>query len=311
MASIPRELRSRAFTTATAASFGLPRSRLQHRDVVSLGAGVYVHRELAERLSPEARLRLTGQALLQDASQAWLSHTTAATLQDLWLPGHLEGDPQLHLSAPGPVRMRRRGVLGHRVRARPRDILQGPGIRMSSPARTWLDLAPQCTDRQLVMLGDHLVRRPYRHYEMRDEPHATVEELRDLLDDARGVPGRRRSLRALEQVRVGADSVQETRLRLAILEAGLPEPALQVPADPTDRWSPCADLGYPELMIAIQYDGGVHYTPERHRADQHRDNAFLSRGWDVLRFHVEDHRDDFHRAVGQIRMVVNRRLTGG
>lgn len=175
---------------------------------------------------------------------------------------------------------------------------------MSSPARTWLDVASLCSVRELIILGDQLVRPPYPRFEARTAPHATPEALAALLGRSRGAPGRRRCLAALTWVRVGADSVQETLLRLVLIQAGLPEPELQVPAQPGFRWSPRADLGYPALKIAIQYEGDTHFTPQQQRADQRRDNIFLAEGWRVLRFNSEDSREGFQRAAAQVRAAL-------
>lgn len=302
MRPLPPELTGRAFTAAEAATFGVSRHRLRRKDIKTLGSGVHAPRAFAERLDDVALLRAKAAALIVEQSDAWISHASAARLHGLWLPRALRDDPRLHLSRPaGPdAWTRRRGVCGHRVQVSDGDVVRVGGVPTSSPARAWLDVAGRCSEHQLIIMGDQLIRTPYLRYEGRSTPHATLPGLRGMLDDARGVPGRRRCLAALERMRVGADSVQETRLRLALVDAGLPEPALQVPAVPGDPFSPRADLGYPELKIAIQYEGETHFTPEQHRADQRRDNVFYGEGWTVLRVNVEDHRDGFAAIVAQV-----------
>ncbi|GAA3281063.1 hypothetical protein [Nesterenkonia halobia] len=302
MHALPQELAGRAFTAAAAAEHGVSRDRLTRSDVVALGSGVHAPRAFAERLDDVALLRAKAAALIVEQPGAWISHASAARLHGLWLPRALRDDPRLHLSRPaGPdTWTRRRGVSGHRVQVSDGDVVRVGGVPMSSPARAWLDVAGRCSEHQLIIMGDQLIRTPYLRYEGRSIPYATLPGLRGMLDDARGVPGRRRCLAALERMRVGADSVQETRLRLALVDAGLPEPALQVPAVPGDPFSPRADLGYPELKIAIQYEGETHFTPEQHRADQRRDNVFYGEGWTVLRVNVEDHRDGFAAIVAQV-----------
>lgn len=237
----------------------------------------------------------------------WVSHNTAAEIYGLWLPDRLAMDERIHLSHPASPDLwtRREGVGGHRVLVRPQDVMQRGNLRMSSPARTWLDLGRLCTVRELIILGDQLVRHPRPRFDGRFAPHATLLELQTLLEESPGTPGRRRCLVALQWIRVGADSVQETLLRLALIRAGLPEPELQVPAQPQFRWSLCADLGYPALKIAIQYDGETHFTPKQQRADQRRDNVFLTEGWRVLRFNQHDAREGFERAVGQVSSALN------
>lgn len=302
MHALVQELAGRAFTAAAAAAHGVSRDRLTRSDVVALGSGVHALRAFAERFDDDALLRAKAAALIAERPDAWVSHASAARLHGLWLPRALRDDTRLHLSRPaGPdTWTRRRGVCGHRMQVRDGDVVRVGGLPASSPARAWLDVAGRCGEHELIIMGDQLIRTPYLRYEGRSTPFATVPGLREMLDDARGAPGRRRCLAALERMRIGADSVQETRLRLALVDAGLPEPALQVPAVPGDRFSPRADLGYPELKIAIQYEGETHFGPEQQRADQRRDNVFHGEGWTVLRVNVEDHRDGFAAIVAQV-----------
>lgn len=305
---LPSTLLNRAFTASTARALGIDKDRLSASDVVPLGAGVHAPAALVASASPADRDLLVARALAAEAPEVWLSHTTAARMRGLHLPPHLEQDHRVHLSqAPAPdTRVERAGVVGHRSTVRSHDIVTLDGVRASSPARTWLELAASCSIRQLVVLGDQLVRRPYARYEGRAEPFATRDELSEVLAGTRRVRGRRRALAALDEVRCGADSPPESLLRLALIDAGLPEPALQVPADPSDPLSPPTDLAYPEWKIAIQYDGETHYTPERHRTDQHRDNVFRAAGWVVLCFHREDLRAGFRGAVAMVRTALRR-----
>lgn len=302
MYALPQQLMDRAFTAAEAFSRDVPRERLRRKDIVALGSGVYATKALAERSTPRGVLVLKVQALARERPDVWASHVTAAQLHELWLPPRLLDDAHIHLSQPAEtmIWVRRKGVCGHRVVIRPQDVATRDGFRLSTPGRTWLEVASLCSVRELIIMGDQLVRHPYPRFEGRTEPHTTVQDLAALLDGSRGAPGRRRCLTALGWIRVGADSVQETALRLALISAGLPEPTLQVPAKPGFRWSPRADLGYPAFKLAIQYEGDTHFTPQQQRADQRRDNIFLAEGWRVLRFNAEDSREGFQRAVSQV-----------
>lgn len=110
----------------------------------------------------------------------------------------------------------------------PRHVDRIAGVRVTSRVRTVLDLAPSVPEAWLVVLADHLVRRPRERYEQRTEPYATLNE---LSDGARAMGSRRGAAtmrRALERARVGSDSPQETALRLALVGAGIPEPVLNV-----------------------------------------------------------------------------------
>lgn len=99
----------------------------------------------------------------------------------------------------------------------------------------------------LVVAGDWLVRAK----------KATLAEVRDGLA---GATGRhcRRARRAGTLVRAGAESPQESRLRLVIVLAGLPEPACNV--DLGDEWYFIGrvDLYLREWNIAVEYEGDQH-----------------------------------------------------
>jgi hypothetical protein len=91
-------------------------------------------------------------------------------------------------------------------------------------------------------------------------------------------------------LRPGVDSPQETRLRLIIVRAGLPEPDVNVPVfDAAGEWIGSPDLGYGAYRIALQYEGDVHRSnPRRWRQDIARDEAFADAGWLVLRTTADD-----------------------
>lgn len=105
-------------------------------------------------------------------------------------------------------------------------------------------------------------------------------------------------------MRVGAGSAPETMLRLAIGEAGLPEPELQLPLRAGDARSPSADLGYRHPRLALQYDGEHHLGDAQIHSNRRRDKAFESADWTVLVFDKDDYADGFRSAVQRIRRAL-------
>lgn len=99
--------------------------------------------------------------------------------------------------------------------------------------------------------GDHLVKHPW-HPDGRRPLLGTVAQLRVALTEVGRFKGKRIAQQALGLVRVGADAASETRMRLALLDAGLPEPGLQCPIDPGDEDSPEADLGCRDCRLAMR-----------------------------------------------------------
>lgn len=236
---------------------------------------------------------------------AWASHRTSAALNGLWLPDQVADHSLLHLSKPSHLpRVRREGVVGHRVRVLPGEVVQhGPGILASSPARTWIDLGNELGPVALVALGDQLIRLPRPDFEGRSQPHATKDALAEMLRGHPKMKGVAKCRAALADMRVGADSVPETLLRLCLLAYGFPEPELQIVLKASDRFSFSADMGYRSIKVAVQYDGDHHRTEDQRRRDARRDAAFRAAGWVVIIVTAEDRKDDFARVRAELRSL--------
>ncbi|WP_348651498.1 endonuclease domain-containing protein [Paenarthrobacter nitroguajacolicus] len=178
------------------------------------------------------------------------------------------------------------------------------GMWISTRARTWLDLARQLPLKDLVCVGDQIIRIPRPEFENRDRPFGSIGELQAMVEQHKNLQGVVRARDALDLMRVGSDSVPESLLRLAMVDAGISEPDLQVRLRPDDPFSPSADLGLRERRLAIQYDGGHHLEQEQMFRDRRRDKAFESAGWTVLVFSQEDLADGFARAIGRIKQAL-------
>src|SRR5699024_6841604 len=128
----------------------------------------------------------------------------------------------LHLAVLAPGRaLRGAGIIGHQVNLRGEAFLCiAGGLRAIDPVSSWLQLAPELTVRELIVMGDSLVRRQY--------PISTVEKLRGRVLDNRGQRGQRKLCAALAFVRARTDSPRETELRLEIVAAGFPEPQVNL-----------------------------------------------------------------------------------
>lgn len=75
----------------------------------------------------------------------------------------------------------------------------------------------------------------------------------------------------------------ESRARMALVLGGLPPPAVQHPVVVRGRRY-YLDLAYPDLKVAVEYDGADHRTQQRARRDLEREAALVSAGWRILRF---------------------------
>ena len=178
-----------------------------------------------------------------------VSHFTAAELWGAVVPYQ----PLTHLSSPQPgVRSERRGVHSHRLSAHSHAV-RFRGIRVSSPEQTFIDLACVLPLVELVVLGDSLVKAN----------RTTVSRLVEAVKAWRGW-GSRPALRAVGYVREGVDSPMETRLRMLMVLAGLPEPVVNhIQYDAMGGWARRFDLSYPDLLLVIEYDGRQHAESDK------------------------------------------------
>jgi hypothetical protein len=296
LSPLPEDLARRPFTVHESRALGVPPKRLRAKDVSDGGRLIHLPAGREFALAERAR------ALAAATPGAWVSHGSAALLIPLGLPPWLGSEDTVHLSKPnGLPRVRRVGVTGHRVRVLPGEVIELDGVPVSSPARTWLDLAHQLPLPYVIAMGDQVIRVPRPGLEGRSEPYADKDELRLLIRRHPNMKGVEKARLALEEMQVGADSFPETFMRLAMVDAGLPEPELQLSLDPDDPWSPSADLGYRRFRIAVQYDGAPHLTRERKSKDYRRDEAFTSAGWTYFKANADDLAEGFAGLIARIR----------
>ncbi len=219
-----------------------------------------------------------------------LSHTTAARLWGIWLPPHLDRDWPVHVTGrKGTAGGRRRpGVLGHKASLDPRDITEAGPFRLTTPERTWLDLATLVRDPdELVEAGDALLQRPDGPSRppgvLGRNPLSSFTALDAAMTRRRRTKGITAAREARALLRAGVDSPMETKTRMIILGAGLPEPVVNewVWLSPTLGRRP--DLHYVQWKIAIQYDGEGHAGRGQLNSDIHRDEDFTAHEWEVVR----------------------------
>lgn len=163
------------------------------------------------------------------------------------------------------------------------------GVRLTSPARTWLDLAQLMSIDDIVAAGDSIVVEHGEDHPRPRKPLATIEDLKAMVAAHPGMRGVRKARLALDLVRVGADSPPETKMRLILLQAGLPEPTLNHVI--YNSWGAPAlwpDAAYVKEGIALQYDGHHHGEPEHYKRDIRRQALTERLGWREVRVHHED-----------------------
>jgi len=104
-----------------------------------------------------------------------------------------------------------------------------------------------------------------------------------------GWPGVDRFRTAARLARPHVESPMETRMRLLLVGAGLPEPTVQhTVLDSDGLFVARLDLAYERLRIGLEYDGDHHREQETFRYDATRLNRLRLLGWTILRFTAAD-----------------------
>ncbi|MFB2555052.1 endonuclease domain-containing protein [Herbiconiux liangxiaofengii] len=276
---LPPHLRGSAFSVSDGAAAGVGAKRMRGADLVSPFPGVRLSASVATEFDARCRAYL----LRMRACEVF-SHVTAARLWGIPLPAEWSTDEPLHVAVPAPWRASRgAAVRGHQLAEI--DLQRGriSGLPVIDPVSCWLQLGRTLSIDDLVVAGDYLVRvAPMQRGARR--PFATIEQLslRASRSTSRGVA---RARTALPLVRQGSDSPQETRLRLALVRAGLPEPDLNVEIRAVDgRFVARVDMLYRGARVVVEYDGDQHRTDSRqYDRDIRRTDELYSLGYRVVR----------------------------
>jgi hypothetical protein len=297
---LPRGMTASSFLKGDALAAGMSPKQLRGARFSTPSRGIRIPRR--EDLTLAARVRAASWI----TEKAAISHSTAARLWGFPLPAWMEEGESVHVTRPaGAGAIRRKGITGHRAELRSAEVVVERGVRVTSRVKTWLDLAAELPVDELVVIGDYLVRAPRPRLESRWKAYADIGDLRMIIQEHKGKRGIARASEAVELIRVGADSAPETRLRLALLRAGLPEPELNLPLidDYGVAWHE-PDMQYRLYKIAIEYEGAHHRSAEQLERDIVRGENTAAAGWLERRISRADMRDGAIGAVTKIRKVL-------
>jgi len=214
------------------------------------------------------------------------SHVTAAQLLGLALPLELEDRTELDVTAVHPaIPPRAEGIIGHRLRVAP-SVIELRGLTVCGTLDTWCQLSGLIELDDLVVIADRfLTDLPLPEREVRERLIAAI---------GRSDPRTRRTLRrAVDEARRGSASPGETRRRLVLVRAGLPEPELNVPlfgADGSNLGRP--DIVYRRQRVVFEYEGDGHRERKQFRYDVERYERLSDEGWVVVRVTGDDLKGD-------------------
>lgn len=207
-------------------------------------------------------------AVLACGEEAMLSHRSAAAL---WGFGEEHPD-YIEISARRHHKVRRIGLRVHdRAGLWNRDVAAHRGIPVTSPVRTFLDLA--------TVTGPKTIERAINDADKLDVIDA--DSLRRALEDYPGQPGIRLLRHVLDKdtFRLSDDELERLFRPLAAA-AGLPAPLTKVMVDEFE-----ADFFWPELGLVVETDGWrYHRTPSAQTRDALRFQRHVASGLTPLRF---------------------------
>lgn len=242
---------------------GLGRASLDGPGFRRILYGVLVASDVPD--SPQLRAEA---ALSCFFTSAFASHRTSARV---WrVPVTLPPGEDVTVPEVGH-RLRRAGVTCH-VRTAAEVAVVG-GVRVSNLPDLFVELASLLPLVELVVVGDWMVRR-----------HRVLRSA--LIDAAAGAGGRAGVLArsAAAYVRERVDSPMETRLRMLLVLAGIPEPEINLEIRTVDgevlrRY----DLCWPGVRVIVEYDGRHHIEREEQwEQDLTRREAIDDSDWRIL-----------------------------
>lgn len=266
---VPDALRTGPFTAQEARGAGVTRRQLRGVAYSRLGSGRY--RWVGLKESPQVVLAAVATRL---AAGAAFSGRTAG-----WLHGldFAPCDPA-EVTIPEPLGSGRlAGASVHRAALAREEIVMRRGLPTTCALRTVADLGGREPLTEGVVAADLFL-----HARL-----VTIAELHAYVVDHPRAKGIARLRRVVDLAEPKSESPMETRLRMLLQLAGLPEPEVQVSIhDDEGRFLGRPDLLYRAERLAVEYDGGNHR--DRLVDDNRRQNGLVGAGFRLLRFTAAD-----------------------
>lgn len=254
----------RPFTRAQGVAHGITDRRLRGPEFQSPFHGIHLAAdvELTALVMAEA-------ALLLFPEGAFACHATAARIYGLPIPTM----PLEHVGVVHAADRRTRSGIRSHVAPEALVVRRDGGLLLSAPEQVFLELAADLPLVEAVLVGDHLVARGL----------VTLKRLVTFCEGAKG-RGSPQARAAAAYVRERVDSPMETRLRMLIVLAGLPEPEVNLTiSDEIGVESRRYDLCWPRARVIVEYDGRHHIERvEQWESDLARRERIDDDRWRIL-----------------------------
>ncbi|VEG57757.1 cullin, a subunit of E3 ubiquitin ligase [Mycolicibacterium aurum] len=209
-------------------------------------------------------------AWLWSGRRATVVGTSAAALHgSRWIDAHLPAELNQ------PSQHKTPGIVLHHDTLSADNIVTVGGIAVTSPARTAFDMGRRHGLTVAVIRLDALMRAT----------GVTADEVRALAANHRGARGVVQLRKAVELADPGAESPQETRVRLVLTHAGLPPERTQIDVFDRDGYHVGRlDMGWRVWKVGVEYDGQQHWTdPGQRSRDIDRQARLEAQGWRIIR----------------------------
>jgi hypothetical protein len=256
---------------------GAIKYRVKIGRLIPVYAGVYAVGYV--QMTPVARAHA---AVLACGEKAALSHASAASLWEFYK----RWDMPFEVTAPS-IRVRK-GIKVHRSRTLTRrDVDCQLGIRVTSPARTVLDVAPRLNPKRLTRVVNDALRAPYLH----------LDDLADVLNRNPNHPGTKRLLAFVQDPKAPTNSPLEDDFLEFARRYGLPTPVTN-----TYLLGYEIDVLYPRERVIVEVDSHLfHSDRDSFERDRKRDVVMLEA--DFITVRITDERmkrepeDEAHRLL--------------
>jgi len=271
---VPGQLLPGVFIGSHAVAAGLiTRRQLRERNYRRLVHGVYAD----PGLEFDHRLRCTGVALLLPRGTAIAGHSAAAWHGAPFAGSH---DPVSIVRPRSVLWQGPREVRVHQADVVPADIEEHDGVPVTTALRTAWDLASWEPFGRAVAALDAMVGNGC----------LPVGALHAAAAGASGRKGVVRVRRVAQLVDPRAESAPESRVRVALVLAGL-DPVPQFEVRSGGVFLARVDLAFPDQRLAVEYEGAHHFKDGQIVRDDARIARLEAAGWRVVRLSALDLRD--------------------
>jgi hypothetical protein len=269
---------------------------------IGVGPGAIAYRVRTGRLIPvHAGVYAVGHAnrtpvaracaaVLACGDRAVLSHGSAASLwgfNKYW-------DMPYEVTVATSHRRRHSCIKVHRSRTLlRRDVKIQLGIRVTSPARTVLDIAPRLTDKRLTRVVN----------DGRRGPHLRLDDLADVLRRNPTHPATKRLRRFVDDPHAPTNSPLEDDFVEFAKRHGLPAPVTN-----TYLFGYEIDVLYPAERVIVEIDGyGFHSDRDSFERDRRRDAIMLAADYVTVRITSERMKETPEAEANQLNTILERR----